>query len=255
MKRHVRKCCGRAPPGNEIYRSGNLSVFEVNGRGASKAYCQNLCLLAKMFLDHKTLYYDTDTFLFYVLVEWHPVETLRPTRKRNATLCNYSLVGYFSKEKQSPAGYNVSCILTLPNHQRKGYGHFLIDFSYLLSRIEGRPSTPEKPLSDLGLLSYTSYWTHKVMAFIHGHQKDPYALNVAAICDETGMTVNDVLGVLEHHSFVRWHQQEDGGGGVGGEYEICLEEGVLEAHWAKGRRAMLQARPSALRWSPYTCPR
>lgn len=30
-------------------------------------YCQNLCLLAKLFLDHKTLYYDVEPFLFYVL--------------------------------------------------------------------------------------------------------------------------------------------------------------------------------------------
>lgn len=32
-------------------------------------YCQNLCLLAKMFLDHKTLYYDVEPFLFYILTE------------------------------------------------------------------------------------------------------------------------------------------------------------------------------------------
>lgn len=96
MKRHVQKCAGRPPPGNEIYRSGNISVFEVNGR-TSKHYCQNLCLLAKMFLDHKTLYYDVETFLFYVLIEWHPVVTLKTPKKPNATICNYSLVGYFSK--------------------------------------------------------------------------------------------------------------------------------------------------------------
>jgi Histone acetyltransferase (MYST family) len=33
----------------------------------NKIYCQNLCLLAKLFLDHKTLYYDVEPFLFYVL--------------------------------------------------------------------------------------------------------------------------------------------------------------------------------------------
>lgn len=43
-----------------------LSVFEVDGL-VSKIYCQNLCLLAKLFLDHKTLYYDVEPFLFYVL--------------------------------------------------------------------------------------------------------------------------------------------------------------------------------------------
>lgn len=34
-----------------------------------KRYCQSLCLLSKLFLDHKTLYYDVDPFLFYVLTE------------------------------------------------------------------------------------------------------------------------------------------------------------------------------------------
>ena len=35
----------------------------------SQVYCQSLCLLSKLFLDHKTLYYDVDPFLFYVLCE------------------------------------------------------------------------------------------------------------------------------------------------------------------------------------------
>jgi hypothetical protein len=30
---------------------------------------QSLCLLSKLFLDHKTLYYDVDPFLFYVMTE------------------------------------------------------------------------------------------------------------------------------------------------------------------------------------------
>ena len=43
-----------------------MSVFEVDGN-VNKIYCQNLCLLVKLFLDHKTLYYDVEPFLFYVL--------------------------------------------------------------------------------------------------------------------------------------------------------------------------------------------
>jgi hypothetical protein len=42
------------------------------------------------------------------------------------------LVGYFSKEKHCALKYNVSCIMTLPHNQRKGYGRFLIDFSEIL---------------------------------------------------------------------------------------------------------------------------
>ena len=67
----------RHPPGNEIYRCGNLSMFEVDGL-EEKIYSQNLCYIAKLFLDHKTLYFDVDPFLFYVLCEvdsrgFHPV--------------------------------------------------------------------------------------------------------------------------------------------------------------------------------------
>ena len=113
------KCVWKHPPGDEIYRKDKLSVFEVCGR-KYKLYCQNLCLIAKSFLDHKTLYYDVEPFLFYVMTI------------ADSDGCH--MVGYFSKEKNSFLNYNVSCILTLPPFQRQGYGRLLIDFSYLLSK-------------------------------------------------------------------------------------------------------------------------
>ena len=76
-------------PGKEIYRKGMLSVFEVDGQ-QRKLYCQNLCLMAKLFLDHKTIFFDVDPFVFYVLCE---------VDKQGA-----HIVGYFSKEKESPDG-------------------------------------------------------------------------------------------------------------------------------------------------------
>lgn len=119
LRKH--ECAQRQPPGREIYRYGKLSMFEIDGKN-HKVYCQNLCLLAKLFLDHKTLYFDVEPFLFYVMTE--------------ADVHGAHVVGYFSKEKESIEGNNLACILTLPPHQRKGYGRFLIEFSYELSRVE-----------------------------------------------------------------------------------------------------------------------
>jgi hypothetical protein len=119
-----------------------------------------------MFLDHKTLYYDVEPFLFYVMTE---VDDL-----------GARFVGYFSKEKRSPDN-NVSCIMTLPVRQRQGWGQLLIDFSesctyvrygelmrtgYLLSKKEGRVGSPEKPLSGLGEVTYRKYWTLSVFGYL-----------------------------------------------------------------------------------------
>ncbi|KAG5831529.1 hypothetical protein ANANG_G00304650 [Anguilla anguilla] len=186
---HSKKCGWFHPPANEIYRKGDLSVFEVDGN-ASKIFCQNLCLLAKLFLDHKTLYYDVDPFLFYILT------------KNDEKGCH--LVGYFSKEKLCQQKYNVSCIMIMPQYQRQGFGRFLIDFSYLLSRREGQPGSPEKPLSDLGRLSYWAYWRSVILEYLH--RCPARRVSIRAVSRATGMCPHDIASTLQQLGMV--HTQE-----------------------------------------------
>lgn len=89
MKRHAAKCVWRHPPGDEIYRKSKLSVWQVDGK-RHKQYCQHLCLLAKFFLDYKTLWTEVEPFLFYVM-------TLADNEGCHT-------VGYFSKVGGKNAG-------------------------------------------------------------------------------------------------------------------------------------------------------
>ncbi|KAB8273628.1 hypothetical protein BDV30DRAFT_210189 [Aspergillus minisclerotigenes] len=225
--RHKLKCPAKHPPGDEIYRDGSISIFEVDGR-KNPVYCQNLCLLAKLFLGSKTLYYDVEPFLFYIMTEFDDLG------------CHF--VGYFSKEKRPSSANNVSCILTLPIHQRKGYGNLLIDFSYLLTRIEGKTGSPEKPLSDMGLVSYRNYW-RLILSYQLHKQKAP--LSIVELSERTGMTADDIVSGLEAlRALVR--------DPVTKTYALRLDykyfEECIQSWESKG---YVQLNPDALVWTPY----
>ena len=103
-------------------------------------------------------------------------------------------VFFFPLKTQQQEGYNLACILTLPPYQRKGYGRFLIAFSYELSKKEGKVGTPERPLSDLGAVSYRSYWTRVILDALHAHRGN---LSIRDISDLTAVRSDDVIKTLE----------------------------------------------------------
>ncbi|CAF3716208.1 unnamed protein product [Adineta steineri] len=192
--RHRKKCQTFHPPANEIYHKDDLSVFEVDGN-INRIYCQNLCLLAKLFLDHKTLYYDVEPFLFYVLT------------KNDSNGCHF--LGYFSKEKHCPQKYNLSCITVLPNCQRRGYGRFLIELSYLLSQKEHQIGTPERPLSLHGGHTYEAYWKVKVVQqLLDYYEKKQDICILYKLMNETGMAADDILDTLQNLEVLTMHSNE-----------------------------------------------
>jgi len=217
----------RHPPGNEIYRCGNLSMFEVDGF-EERIYCQNLCYIAKLFLDHKTLYFDVDPFLFYVLCEvdergYHPV-------------------GYYSKEKYSDVGYNLACILTFPSHQRKGYGRFLIAFSYELRKKEEKVGSPEKPMSDLGQQAYIPYWTSTIVDFLLNQSGDSKSMSIMDIAKKTSIMAEDIIFALNTLGILKF---------VNGVYFIYAEEEHLKELARKHPVKEPRVDPTKLHWTPY----
>lgn len=226
--RHKLKCPAKHPPGDEIYRDGTISVWEVDGRKKTE-YCQCLCLMAKMFLGSKTLYYDVEPFLFYILTEYDEF--------------GYHFVGYFSKEKRPTSQNNVSCILVMPIHQRKGYATFLIDFSYLLTRIEGKEGSPEKPLSDMGLTAYRSYWDLTISKHLLDLGLKPFSTKT--LMARTGMTADDVIHSLERlYAFTRDPVTKT----YAVRYDKKLYERIVHEYESKKHRVL---KPENLIWTPY----
>ena len=103
------------------------------------------------------------------------------------------IIGYFSKEKESAENYNLACILCLPQHQRSGYGRLLIEFSYELSKKENKIGSPEKPLSDLGLLGYRAFWAETIVGLLL-HTQDE--LSIDDIAQRTAITHTDVMNTF-----------------------------------------------------------
>ncbi|KAJ3086826.1 Histone acetyltransferase [Quaeritorhiza haematococci] len=223
FERHRQKCTMRHPPGNEIYRKDDIAFFEIDGR-KQKRYCRNLCLLSKLFLDHKTLYYDVDPFLFYLMCRTDEY--------------GYHLLGYFSKEKQSADEYNVACILTLPQHQRMGYGKMLIAFSYELSKIEKKAGSPEKPLSDLGLLSYRSYWADTILEKLYKYRGE---ITIAELSEQTSITADDIMHTLQTLDLLKYYK---------GQFIICLSQKNVEYHEKNMRKNRIRIDPAYLDWTP-----
>lgn len=284
--RHKLKCSAKHPPGDEIYRQAitnpdtgaetTLSFFEVDGR-RNPLYCQNLCLLAKLFLGSKTLYYDVEPFLFYIMTE------------NDEFGCHF--VGYFSKEKRgcgpappmdphtsfddnpdfqtggdaktngdlvadsilSNPGNNVSCILVLPVHMRRGFGRILIEFSYMLTKVECRTGSPEKPLSDMGLISYRSYWRTILCGLLLRYKREEEegqgpgeeSISVAQIAKETGMTPDDIISTLEALRFLVRDP-------VTRTYALRLDYDYMHEYVDKHRKkATIELNPGLLCWTPY----
>lgn len=179
LKSHMDEKKEMHPPGVEIYRKDSISIYELSGL-YEKVSCQCLCLLSKLFLDHKVLFYDVENFVFYVVCE-----------------CDSSgahFVSYFSREVvENTDELNVlACITTLPPYQKRGYGNLCISLAYEIAKRQRRVGGPERPLSDLGKIAFESYWKATIINIFAEK-------NIESIDDivvNTAMLKTDIIQIL-----------------------------------------------------------
>uniref|UniRef100_H3D0P5 Histone acetyltransferase n=1 Tax=Tetraodon nigroviridis TaxID=99883 RepID=H3D0P5_TETNG len=229
LRRHMAKCVWKHPPVMRSTWKSNISVFEVDGK-KNKIYCQNLCLLAKLFLDHKTLYYDVEPFLFYVMTE------------ADNTGCH--LVGYFSKVETREMVFDIEIMLTRPKIKSQ-YGYknlYLMCFQgYLLSKVEEKVGSPERPLSDLGLISYRSYWKEVLLRYLCNFQgKD---ISIKEISQETAVNPVDIVSTLQSLQMLKYWK---------GKHLILKRQDLIDDWKAKETRRGhgKSIDPTALKWTP-----
>jgi histone acetyltransferase HTATIP len=131
---------------------------------------------------------------------------------------------------------------------------------YTLSKLENKIGTPEKPLSDLGLLSYRRYWSEAIMeALLKQRAKDGDTghsslsikyiensinsfLNLIFISSDlseiTAIKKEDVLAALQNLNVIRYQQ---------GSYVLSITKDLFDSYQDKRR---LRVDTKCLYWTP-----
>merc|ERR1712088_266968 len=124
-----------------------------------------------------------------------------------------------------------------------GYGRLLIDFTWVLSKVEKQPGTPEKPLSDLGRVSYHSYWKSVVLEYLatvrgRGH------VTIQQLSAETALHPHDIALAFMLLGFIKRTSDMN-------KFLLAIEWSEVDAHMAKVKTSLrIDMDPDALRWTP-----
>jgi hypothetical protein len=111
----------------------------------------------------------------------------------------------------------------------------------LLSRNEQRLGSPEKPLSDLGLLSYRMYWrTSVIQALLH---LDSNTTTINDLSLYTSMTHEDIIHTLRLMNAM--HKNPNG------DLVLCVDFKELKIYEQKIRKkGYLTIKQDNLKWDP-----
>lgn len=185
MRQHSQGCPLKTHlVGKVMYCDGEITVRKVKG-SKHRLFCQCLCILAKFFLDNKSVFYNLEHYDFYVVYKL--LDGINTP------------MGFFSKELLSWEGNNLSCIMVIPCYQKKHLGTKLIDFSYRLSQFEQVISGPERPFSSLGRITYLKYWSGRLcLHFLYGRLSTYRHVTLKFVSRQTGFRLEDVLLALNY---------------------------------------------------------
>ena len=99
---------------------------------------------------------------------------------------------------------------------------------YELSKKEGKLGTPEKPLSDLGLLSYRSYWASVLLKILQDYRG---TLSIKDLSQMSAIKTEDIISTLQSLNLIKYWK---------GQHVICVTPRLIEEHLkSQPKKAML----------------
>ncbi|CAJ0758093.1 14988_t:CDS:2 [Entrophospora sp. SA101] len=111
-----------------------------------------------------------------------------------------------------------------------------------LSKKEGKLGSPEKPLSDLGLLSYRSYWTEAIVEALLQAKENNEDISIEDISTRTSIAVTDVLQTLQTLDIIKPYKAQS---------SYCLTDGLITAYRkAKEKHHNRRIEENCLQWTP-----
>lgn len=113
--------------------------------------------------------------------------------------------------------------------------------AYELSKKEAKVGSPEKPLSDLGLLSYRSYWAWQILGILRAEVGD--ALSIMDLTARTSIKHEDVITTLQHLGYIRY---------ISGQHVITAQYEAVEKEFQRlNSKPGPVVDPSRIHWAPH----
>ena len=103
--------------------------------------------------------------------------------------------------------------------------------------------TPERPLSDLGMVSYRSYWAHVLLSILQSHRG---AISIKQLSEMSAIKTDDIISTLQALQLIKYWK---------GQHMISVSPRVIQEHLgSESARNALQVDGNgfAATWVPHT---
>ena len=132
--------------------------------------------------------------------------------------------------------------MSLPCYQRRGFGSFIIEFSYEISKIAKKMGTPERPLSDLGKRTYLRWWLQRILRVIK-ERTDP--ISITELSRITYIMPEDIKATLEEYKLLYYYK---------GQYHLAIPPERMTALWVDDNPNHVRVNPLYIHWTPLELP-